>query len=43
MSANRGYWLVKSEPDAWSWDQMVAAAPKEQAGPACATTSPSNK
>jgi predicted RNA-binding protein with PUA-like domain len=22
------YWLVKSEPDAWSWDQQVAAGPK---------------
>ncbi len=25
MSANRNYWLVKSEPDSWSWEQMVAA------------------
>ena len=22
------YWLVKSEPDAWSWDQQVAAGAK---------------
>ena len=22
------YWLLKSEPDAWSWDQMVKAGPK---------------
>ena len=22
------YWLVKSEPDAWSWDQQVKAAAK---------------
>ena len=22
------YWLLKSEPDAWSWDQMVKAEPK---------------
>ncbi len=25
MRAKKSYWLVKSEPDAWSWDQMVAA------------------
>jgi len=25
MSGGRNYWLVKSEPSAWSWDQMVAA------------------
>jgi predicted RNA-binding protein with PUA-like domain len=25
MSAERNYWLVKSEPHAWSWDDMVAA------------------
>jgi predicted RNA-binding protein with PUA-like domain len=25
MSAGKSYWLVKSEPDAWSWDQMVAS------------------
>jgi predicted RNA-binding protein with PUA-like domain len=25
MSAKTRYWLFKSEPDAWSWDQMVAA------------------
>ena len=25
MSAEKSYWLVKSEPDAWSWDQMVAS------------------
>jgi predicted RNA-binding protein with PUA-like domain len=25
MSADRNYWLVKSEPTAWSWEQMVAA------------------
>ena len=23
MSAEKSYWLVKSEPNAWSWDQMV--------------------
>ncbi len=28
MSAKKTYWLVKSEPDAWSWDQMVAAGPE---------------
>ena len=22
------YWLLKSEPEAWSWDQMVKAGPK---------------
>ena len=22
------YWLVKSEPDAWSWDEQVKAGPK---------------
>ena len=22
------YWLLKSEPDAWSWDQMVKAGAK---------------
>jgi predicted RNA-binding protein with PUA-like domain len=25
MSDDRRYWLVKSEPHAWSWEQMVAA------------------
>jgi predicted RNA-binding protein with PUA-like domain len=25
MSAAKSHWLVKSEPDAWSWEQMVAA------------------
>lgn len=25
MGAGKSYWLVKSEPDAWSWDQMVAS------------------
>jgi len=25
MSAKKNYWLVKSEPAAWSWEQMVAA------------------
>jgi predicted RNA-binding protein with PUA-like domain len=25
MTANRNYWLVKSEPTAWSWEEMVAA------------------
>lgn len=24
MSAPKNYWLVKSEPTSWSWDQMVA-------------------
>jgi predicted RNA-binding protein with PUA-like domain len=24
MGADKSYWLVKSEPNAWSWDQMVA-------------------
>ncbi len=24
MSAEKSYWLFKSEPDAWSWEQMVA-------------------
>ena len=24
MSGATNFWLVKSEPDAWSWDQMVA-------------------
>ena len=24
MSEGLSYWLVKSEPEAWSWDQMVA-------------------
>lgn len=28
MSAERNYWLVKSEPHAWSWEDMVAAGPK---------------
>lgn len=28
MSAKKAYWLVKSEPDAWSWDDMVAAGPE---------------
>jgi predicted RNA-binding protein with PUA-like domain len=28
MSDERNYWLVKSEPSAWSWDQMVAAGPE---------------
>ncbi len=27
MSGERNYWLIKSEPSAWSWDQMVAAGP----------------
>jgi len=22
------YWLIKSEPDAWSWEEQVAAGPK---------------
>ena len=22
------YWLIKSEPDAWSWDEQVEAGPK---------------
>lgn len=26
--AERQYWLVKSEPDAWSWDQQVAKGKK---------------
>ena len=25
MSAHKQYWLVKSEPTTWSWEQMVAA------------------
>jgi predicted RNA-binding protein with PUA-like domain len=25
MSAHKQYWLVKSEPTSWSWEQMVAA------------------
>jgi predicted RNA-binding protein with PUA-like domain len=25
MSAPKQYWLVKSEPTSWSWEQMVAA------------------
>ena len=25
------YWLVKSEPDAWSWDQQVKAGTKGEA------------
>jgi predicted RNA-binding protein with PUA-like domain len=28
MGEKRSYWLVKSEPEAWSWDQMVAAGAK---------------
>ena len=36
------YWLMKSEPGAWSWDQQVKAGAKGDArGPACATTPPS--
>ncbi len=27
MSGDSNYWLVKSEPSAWSWNQMVAAGP----------------
>ena len=26
--AQRNYWLMKSEPDAWSWDQQVAKGKK---------------
>ncbi len=26
------YWLVKSEPSAWSWDQQVARGAKGEAG-----------
>ena len=36
------YWLMKSEPDAWSWDQQVKAGAKGRPGPACATTPPSS-
>ncbi len=25
MSAHKNHWLFKSEPESWSWDQMVAA------------------
>jgi len=25
------YWLVKSEPSSWSWDQQVAKGPKGEA------------
>jgi predicted RNA-binding protein with PUA-like domain len=25
MSGKKSYWLVKSEPDSWSWEQMVAS------------------
>lgn len=28
---NPGYWLVKSEPSAWSWDQQVAKGAKGEA------------
>jgi predicted RNA-binding protein with PUA-like domain len=24
MAVGKSYWLVKSEPDAWSWDRMAA-------------------
>jgi predicted RNA-binding protein with PUA-like domain len=24
MNAEKSYWLVKSEPDTWSWEQMAA-------------------
>ena len=30
------YWLVKTEPDDWSWDDQVKAAPRASRGPACA-------
>ena len=32
------YWLVKSEPSAWSWDQQVAKGPRAKPGPECATS-----
>ena len=35
------YWLMKTEPGAWSWDQQVKAAPRARRGPACAITPPS--
>jgi hypothetical protein len=28
---NMNYWLIKSEPDAWSWDQQVAKGAKGEA------------
>src|SRR5215467_9719599 len=30
-SSSMSYWLVKSEPDAWSWDQQVKAGAKGDA------------
>jgi len=30
------YWLVKSEPSSWSWDQQVAKGARARPGPACA-------
>jgi predicted RNA-binding protein with PUA-like domain len=28
MSGKKSYWLVKSEPDSWSWEQMVGCGPE---------------
>ena len=28
MESDMAYWLVKSEPDSWSWDQQVKAGAK---------------
>ena len=36
------YWLLKSEPDAFSWDELVKRGPKGDRGPASATTPPSS-
>ena len=32
------YWLMKSEPGSWSWDQQVKSGAKGEPGPACATS-----
>ena len=32
------YWLMKSEPETWSWEQQVKAGSKGEAGMASETT-----
>ncbi len=34
------YWLLKTEPEEFSWDDQVKRGAKGESGPACATSPP---
>ena len=36
------HWLLKTEPEAYSWDEQVKKGAKGEPGPACAISRPAS-